>query len=546
MTTYARTASRRQTPQSQPIPSSGQVQNSAGGYSFKQSIWQMLDSFLILGQEGRTYYASERKGQRKNTANLEACIQADGQRTVERIREISQAGRAPKNDPAIFALALAAVNGDKETKEAAYRAWPDVCRTGTHLFQFEHDLRELKKKIGSSGLKKGYKRWIEALDRNDLAKLTLDNLANQLIKYRSREGLDHTHLLYSHRPKLDLERAAIMRWPLIRRQGESPSSKYFGRVEFPHPLIEGFEKLQAESEPVRAASLIRQYGLPREAVPTELLNSPLVWEALLERMPMTALIRNLATMTRIGLIAPLSEAAKKVQEELANAERIRKARVHPIQILMALKTYSEGKGDKGKHTWAPVESVVDALDEAFYLAFDNVQSTGKNWFLGLDVSGSMSMGRVGGVNLTPAEAVAALSLVTARTEKNSFIFGFAEQFRDLGISPRMRLNEVVRKTRGLAFGSTDCSQPMVYALEKQIPVDLFMVMTDNETWAGRRIHPVQALDLYNQKMNKNAKLVVVGMVSNGFSIADPNRSDMLDVVGFDTAVPTLIREFAVS
>lgn len=41
------------------------------------------------------------------------------------------------------------------------------------------------------------------------------------------------------------------------------------------------------------------------------------------------------------------------------------------------------------------------------------------------------------------------------------------------------------------------------------------------------------------------KLVVVGMVANGFSIADPNDAGMMDVVGFDTATPMLISDFAV-
>jgi 60 kDa SS-A/Ro ribonucleoprotein len=35
-------------------------------------------------------------------------------------------------------------------------------------------------------------------------------------------------------------------------------------------------------------------------------------------------------------------------------------------------------------------------------------------------------------------------------------------------------------------------------------------------------------------------------VANRFSIADPNDAGMLDVIGFDTAVPTLIRDFAAS
>ena len=41
-----------------------------------------------------------------------------------------------------------------------------------------------------------------------------------------------------------------------------------------------------------------------------------------------------------------------------------------------------------------------------------------------------------------------------------------------------------------------------------------------------------------------ARLIVVAMTATGFSIADPEDAGMLDVVGFDTAVPNLISEFS--
>ena len=53
----------------------------------------------------------------------------------------------------------------------------------------------------------------------------------------------------------------------------------------------------------------------------------------------------------------------------------------------------------------------------------------------------------------------------------------------------------------------------------------------------------QALRAYRERMGIPAKLVVVGMTSNGFSIADPDDAGMLDVVGFDTATPQVISEF---
>jgi 60 kDa SS-A/Ro ribonucleoprotein len=68
----------------------------------------------------------------------------------------------------------------------------------------------------------------------------------------------------------------------------------------------------------------------RESVPTELLKDKTVWEALLEKMPVTAMIRNLGNMSKCGLLVAMSDAAKKVSETLTNDEILKKGRVHPI------------------------------------------------------------------------------------------------------------------------------------------------------------------------------------------------------------------------
>ena len=96
---YAKIFNRRATPQSQPIPGSNQVRNSGGGYSWAVDDWTRLDSFLILGAEGGTYYIAERDLVKQNHDALIRCIKPDGVRVVNRIVEISDVGRAPKNDP---------------------------------------------------------------------------------------------------------------------------------------------------------------------------------------------------------------------------------------------------------------------------------------------------------------------------------------------------------------------------------------------------------------------------------------------------------------
>jgi 60 kDa SS-A/Ro ribonucleoprotein len=133
-------------------------------------------------------------------------------------------------------------------------------------------------------------------------------------------------------------------------------------------------------------------------------------------------------------------------------------------------------------------------------------------------------------------------MITAVTEPKHQIVAFSHTLAPVNISPRQRLDDVIQHLSAIPVGGTDCALPMLWALENKVEADAFIVYTDSETWYGN-IHPVQALQLYRQKMNIPAKLIVVGMVSNGFTIADPNDAGMLDIVGFDTASPQIISDF---
>ncbi len=138
-----------------------------------------------------------------------------------------------------------------------------------------------------------------------------------------------------------------------------------------------------------------------------------------------------------------------------------------------------------------------------------------------------------------------MCMVTMRTEPNCHLFGFSHRFRPLNISARDTLESAMRTAYNGTFGGTDCSLPMIYARKKRIPVDVFVIYTDNETHSGYSTgHPSQALQRYRQAMGIGAKLIVVAMTSTGYSIADPQDPGMLDVVGFDTNTPRAISEFA--
>jgi 60 kDa SS-A/Ro ribonucleoprotein len=385
------------------------------------------------------------------------------------------------------------------------------------------------------GLRRAVGRWY--LER------PVDTLAYQTVKYRQRQGWTHRDLLRLAHPETgEAERKALFDW--VCR----------GTLEEATPtLVHAFAEVQAVTDGAAAAQLVRSHNLPWEAVPTPLLKSPSVNEALVERMPIGALVRQLGRLTANGVLKPFAPATEWVVEVLSDRERILKARLHPMAVLVALRTYQSGHGERGKLAWEPVSAVVEALNAAFYTAFQAVEPTGRRIVLALDVSGSMGQEGVAGTSLTAREAAAAMALVTAATEERWQALAFSalpgKAWNEgtaltplLMIGPSVRLDRAVAAIADLPFGGTDCALPMLWALEKGVEADAFVVYTDSETWAGS-IHPVQALRQYRAKTGIPAKLVVVGLVSNGFSIADPTDAGMLDVVGFDTAAPAVIADF---
>ncbi|MEJ7604384.1 MAG: TROVE domain-containing protein [Kofleriaceae bacterium] len=505
--------------------------------------WERLERFLVLGTEGGTYYVGERELALEAAAAVARCLAADGIRTINRIVVSIETGRAPKNDPAIFSLAMAAKLGDQATRRHAYAMLPKVCRIGTELMHFA----EYAQAFGGwgRGMRKAVGSWFNARPATELA--------HQLATYQTREGWSNRDLLRLAHPRAaSPSHDRLYAWAV---KGTLPEDATADPALGP---VVALERLRATDDIAFAAQIIRDHAVPRECVPTHLLHSPQVWDALLEAMPLAAVLRELPAMTRVGLLAMGSAAANEVVWRLRDRTQLEAARIHPFGFLAALVTYRSGRGARGQGTWLPVASIVDALDAAFYTSFSTVEPAGKRMLLALDVSGSMGCGAVAGVpGLSPRIASAAMALVTGATEREQTLVAFTAAAGGYGgkwgggdsgitavsISSRKRLDDVVDELGALPMGGTDCALPMIWAHKHRIDVDAFVVYTDNETWAGD-VHPAEALRAYRDARGISAKLVVVGMTSTEFSIADSNDAGMLDVVGFDTSTPPVIADFA--
>lgn len=520
MSKYLTQHGTRRTPQNRAMRADQKL-NEAGGYVWEIDKWARLRRFLILGTEGGSYYASEFKMTEDAARNVRDCIAEDGKRTVNEIVEISKAGRAPKNDPALFALACAISAGDKATRSAAAEALPAVARIGTHLYHF----------VAYAETMRGWgrtMRWAVSnwYDRNP------EQLALQAVKYRQRDGWSHRDLLRLAHPKND-QNAAIFQW--ITHGTENLTAA-------PDVLIAGFEAAQKSASPKETADLVRNFNLPREALLTEHLNSKEVWAALLETgMPMHAMLRNLATMTRNGILESRDHRVL-VLDALDNQEAITKSRLHPMAILIGMTTYAQGHGVRGGNTWMPIAAIVDALDGAFYKAFGNVQPTGKRLLVGVDASGSMRSGQVAGApGMTPVKASMAMALVINSTERDVETVLFDTTLSMLPLSARQRLDDVMARHPGHGRG-TDVSLPAQYAIEYKKDFDGIILLTDMQTWAGYQ-HPAQALTALRQQSGIPTRLASIAMVANVHSVNDPKDALSFEAVGFDTATPSLVSGF---
>ena len=523
------------TPQTEPV-SSAQVANSTGGYTFAVDIWTRVRRFLILGAEGGTYYIGERKLIVENAKAINEALATDPAKLVGILVEVSDQALAPKNDPAIFALALAASSKDIVVRKLAYDALPKVCRTSTHLFHFLQAVNGLRG--WSKGLRKAVAAWY--------MRQRPEQLETQVIKYRQRDGWTHRDVLrLAHVKPWSAHAQSVFNYVTLR-DAKKPLPKTLEGM----PVVQNFETAQAMTggtEQQMTAFLKAIEGkLPWEALPTEFLKSASVWRQLLPNLGMTALIRNLGKLSAIGVLpaagAALNKDVQAVYQRLTDPESIRKSRLHPMDFLLASKVYSQGHGIRGDLNWVPVQPIVDALEKGFYAAFQNVEPTGKNFLIGLDISGSMGYTMTTGQPISCREAGAALATVIKRTEPWCEVMGFGHTFQNLGLGTTESLRDFVRRVNGLPFQGTDCSLPMEYAIQHKLNVDVFVVITDNETYAGRR-HPHVALQDYRRRFNPGAKLVVLGMAANQFTIADPSDAGMLDIAGLDAGLPSILSAF---
>lgn len=500
---------------------------------YKLTDIERLKRFVFLGSDNGSMYMNQNTLTLENVLCLENLIEQckydDILDVLNQYKHITF-----KKDYLIYVLARCCsirLDDDplfwkKDFRSDCFKIVLDVCYIPSYLFMFIQFYEQVNKRLYNST---GWNSHMKSTISQWYLSKTSQELMYHVTKYPSRYNWSHKDVLkLAHIKPKDEITNDIFKYILNNELDNTKTHLDY--------LI-SLNSLKHDNDIDNVINHIIKHNFVREHIPTHLLTNDKIWITLIPNMPIVSLLRNLNKITSLQILDTYPDILQQIISKINNI------RVNPLQLLITLKMYNKGHGMKGGLKWVPNAQVVKALNSAFYSTFNHLKSSDKKILLALDVSSSMSWNTVCGVDcLSAAEVSCAMAMMFDYISSNVDIMGFSSTFKKLNISSKYCMEENLEYIKDNTFGSTDCALPFVWAGENNKDYDAVIVFTDNET-NSNTIEPSMALQLYRNQMNKNTKLIVVALTSNGFTIANPDDSNMMDVCGFDSNMYDMIYEF---
>ena len=528
----------------QPLPGENMVKNNAGGYVYKISDMEEVKRFCIIGTMNGTFYISETKHTTNNTNKIIDLIKnGKGNNVYDVAMNVIINNLAYKIDHSLFVLALCATYGDIKLRSKVFNSLSIFCNIPTHLFMFVNYVKSMRG-VGRS-LKRNISNWYN--------NKKFDLLMYHVLKYQNREGLTHKNMILCAHPKTnDVNKNKLFRYILDvdnlsklydkDRVIESIYS-YNNDVNPKNYLtIKNLSKLDDEKDIIEA---IKKFKLVRENIPTKFLNNKNVFIELIKNMPYTALIRNLGKMSVIGILNNFSENNLEsfVCDKITDEKAIKLSMVHPMQLYLALTTYSSGRGFKGNLSWEINQKVVEALTKAMEISFKFTKNLKKNIVVAVDVSGSMET-FIPDTKITCSQYGAMLSYIFTRTVENCKLLWFNTDCRILNNSSNT-FESITKAYKKVSGGGTNLKSPVKYVydmIESNYKIDGLVIVTDNEGWFGG--HPTVTLNDI-RKIQPDFKLVTLSTVATPYSTFRTHDNDFnnLDIVGFSSDCISIVGRF---
>lgn len=278
---------------------------------------------------------------------------------------------------------------------------------------------------------------------------------------------------------------------------------------------------------------------PLPDVPFNMVDSqplkPADWAQLFQRGGLQFIRMNLNTAQRQGVFKDPA-MVKMVAERLSDATEVAASRQFPYQWLTAFLAV---RGDVD----IP-QQIKEGLHAALEASTRNVPALAGNVYVAVDCSGSMASPVTGvkvhhSTHLSYMDVAALFAASIARTSPTVKVMTFNNAATFVPIEPRDTLFTIAT-TLAKSGGGTDCSAPLRLLATEKRPVDLFVLISDEESWLdhywGRGgCSGTADAWLAVKRQNPNARQVRINISPNTTSQM-PKRDDTLLVAGFSDSV----------
>ncbi len=230
-----------------------------------------------------------------------------------------------------------------------------------------------------------------------------------------------------------------------------------------------------------------------------------------------------------------------VSSMLTDAVLVRRARVMPYQILVTTLSL-DGR--------VP-EPVSRALEQCLDIVLDLVPRYRGHVFVCPDVSGSMQCRGTrdresAGVGVRCLDVAALVASAVVRKNPEARVLPFDFDVIDFEIDARATALESARLFASRGGGGTNCSAPLAWINERQLPVDWVVMISDSESWLdatdGDDSEAMIQWRLLKSR-NPDARLLCIDLMTLS-KVHAPERDDIMNVAGFSDDVFRLMADFA--
>lgn len=371
------------------------------------------------------------------------------------------------------------------------QVFEEIIRTPNDLSDFFSIVRSVRGGEGGRRIKRVAGNWI------------LKNLTEYwAIKYgsdRGNGGYSLADMIRTTHPKC--EHNAIIAYLL----GKNPKTGL--------PQIDCFEALKYAKSDTDKVALITTGRLPHEVATTFAGGSKAVWKAIVPQMPIFALLKNLATIERQGV---MNDVRDVVVATFQNKDKVRNSKILPFRFIDAMEHVRDGK-------------VKDALRDALEISFESIPDFEGNTGVLLDVSPSMFHTP----NLMKTASVLATSIMK-KTGGNGELVLFGNTAQVHHISMRDSLLTQAETLARIQIPGTNQGIAIQTLLNARKSVDNLIIITDGEQNSGRPFMDVLAD--YKRIVNKNVRTFIVDVSPYGHAITATQERNTYYIYGWNDQV----------